>query len=167
MLIRASISKMPDLVARLSALHSTLTSRLTLQERLLSLSGRLDLVLSQVELRSGNAPAPLPVRSKNIKKRGTAKAAQKYIEGESSDEEEEGEQMEVELEGGDDDDEGSIEDVEFGGESDSEDGDEDESEGEDDEDDSDEDDEDNLVNGFIDDEAEENYEDDESEQDSE
>lgn len=154
-------TQMPDLVARLSALHSTLTSRLTLQERLLSLSGRLDLVLSQVELRSVNAPAPLPARSKNIKKRGTSKAAQKYVEGESSDEEEEAEQMEVEVEGGDDEDDGSIEDVELGGESDSEDEDEDE----DDEDDSDEDNEENLANGFIDDEAEEDY-DDESEEDS-
>ena len=42
---------MPDLVARLSGLHATLTQRLTLQESLLSLSGRLEMVISQIEMR--------------------------------------------------------------------------------------------------------------------
>ena len=76
---------MPDLVARLSHLYSTLTTRLTLQERLLSLSGKLDLVLTQVELRSSNAPAPVTSGKKKTKKRGTAKREPtKYIEGEST-----------------------------------------------------------------------------------
>lgn len=150
---------MPDLVARLSHLYSTLTTRLTLQERLLSLSGKLDLVLTQVELRSSNAPAPVTSGKKKTKKRGTTKREPtKYIEGESTDEE----QMQVEVES-DDDLEGSIEDIELGRDSDEDSEDEDE-EGDSDEDD---DDEDNLMNGFIDDEAEEDYEEDESEEDSE
>lgn len=153
---------MPDLVARLSGLHSTLTSRLTLQERLLSLSGRLELVLSQVELRSGVAPTPLPSRSKNAKKLGKEKEIPKYVEGDSSDEEQvEEEQMEVEIEGDEDDDD-SIEDIELGGGSDEDEEDEDEDES----DDEDDDDEENNLNGFIDDEAEEDYEEDESDEDS-
>ena len=59
---------MPDLVARLSGLHATLTQRLTLQESLLSLSGRLDMVISQIEMRSSGPPAPLPM-PKNKKSR--------------------------------------------------------------------------------------------------
>ena len=154
---------MPDLVARLSGLHSTLTSRLTLQERLLSLSGRLELVLSQVELRSGVAPTPLPSRSKNAKKLGKEKEISKYVEGDSSDEEQvEEEQMEVEIEEGDEDDDDSIEDIELGGGSDEDEEDEDEDES----DDEDDDDEENNLNGFIDDEAEEDYEEDESDEDS-
>lgn len=160
---------MPDLIARLSHLHSTLTTRLTLQERLLSLSGRLDLVLSQVELRSSNAPAPLPSKRKNTKKRGKLKIEPtKYIEGESSSEQDEKDTLDGVSgeEGGEieeDDEEGSIEDVELGGSE------EDLEEEEEDEDDEDEesDDEDNLVNGFIDDEASEDYEEDESEDESE
>ena len=153
---------MPDLVARLSGLHSTLTSRLTLQERILSLSGRLELVLSQVELRSGVAPTPLPSRSKNAKKLGKEKEIPKYVEGDSSDEEQvEEEQMEVEIEGDEDDDD-SIEDIELGGGSDEDEEDEDEDES----DDEDDDDEENNLNGFIDDEAEEDYEEDESDEDS-
>ncbi|KAH8120527.1 WD40-repeat-containing domain protein [Phellopilus nigrolimitatus] len=162
---------MPDLVARLSHLHSTLTTRLTLQERLLTLSGRLDLVLAQVELRSSNAPAPLPARKKKNRKRGKAKKEPlKYVEGESSDDEE---QMQVEVEGGKDDgsedDGGSVEDVELGGDSDEEsddDEEEEESDEEEEEEDDDEDDADtNLMNGFIDNEAED-YDEDESEEDS-
>jgi len=159
---------MPDLVARLSNLHSTLSTRLTLQERLLSLSGRLNLVLSQVEMRSSTAPAPLAVRKKNrVKPSATEKVEPfKYVEGESS---EEDNQIAVEVEDGDED--GSVEDVELGGDSDEDDESEDEDEdGEDDDDEDDEDDdgeEGNLVNGFVDDEAEEDYGEDESEEDSE
>ena len=152
---------MPDLVAKLSHLHSTLTSRLTLQERLLSLSGRLDLALAQVELRSSDAPAPLaPKKSKRGKKAVKTREAALYIEGESSEDEE---HMDVPLE--EEDETGSIEDIELG--ADSELGD---SEVSDDDDDDEEDDEDGGdMNGFIDDEAEEDEDEDdedESEQDS-
>ncbi|KIP01713.1 hypothetical protein PHLGIDRAFT_112841 [Phlebiopsis gigantea 11061_1 CR5-6] len=166
----AHLLTMPDLVARLSGLHATLTSRLALQESLLSLSGRLDLVISQIEMRSSSAPAPLivPQAAKGgRKKKRPQKKAAKYVEGES--EEEEGEGMDVEVESGDD--AGSVEDVELGG-SDEEDGEsavsdeeeeeDDEEEDEEDVEDDSEDGEDSKLNGFIDDEAEE-YSDDEDE----
>ncbi|KAJ7151528.1 WD40-repeat-containing domain protein [Mycena filopes] len=78
---------MPDLVARLSGLHATLSSRLALQENLLSLSGRLDMVLSQIEMRSSAAPATLAA-----KKAGSA---------------DEDEQMDVEVEVDSGDEDGS------------------------------------------------------------
>jgi U3 small nucleolar RNA-associated protein 5 len=155
-------TQMPDLVARLSGLHATLTTRLTLQDSLLSLNGRLDMVLSQIEMRSSAAPAPLALQKGKVLRNAQGKPEPgKYIEGESEDEE--NVQMDVEVEMESDDDAGSIEDVELGGESqEDEDEDEDEEDG-DEEDDSD--DEGPTLNGFIDDEAEEvdSDEDDESE----
>lgn len=171
---------MPDLVARLAGLHATLTARLTLRESLLSLSGRLDMVLQQVDLRATAAPAPLA--HSGIKGEATAAAGpagtrepRRYVEGES---EQETEAMDVELEEGSD--VGSIEDIELGAESGSEadavadadadmDEEEDEEEeyeegldedddGEDSEEDS-EGDEGPWLNGFVDDEAEEAEED--------
>ncbi|CAL1696654.1 unnamed protein product [Somion occarium] len=163
---------MPDLVARLSGLHQTLMTRLTLQESLLSLSGRLDMVISQIEMRSSAAPAPLPMPKKGKSKKSKAKkahqATRRYVEGESTEEEEEGEGadgMDVEVES--DDDAGSVEEVELGGSSDedeesAEESGEDIEEGDEEEDeDEDEDDEDSeggeglKLNGFIDDEADE------------
>ncbi|KAI0638978.1 NUC189-domain-containing protein [Trametes polyzona] len=157
---------MPDLVARLSGLHATLTQRLTLQESLLSLSGRLDMVISQIEMRSSGPPAPLPMpkNKRNQNKQTKAREARRYVEGESEDEDEE--QMEVEVESADE--EGSIEDVELGGEDS-----EGESLGDSDDEDSDEEDEeeddgdDPTLGGFIDDEAEEDYSEDEEDEDSE
>lgn len=149
---------MPDLVARLSGLHATLTSRLALQDSLLSLSGRLDMVLSQIELRSSNAPAPLAVAPKAKRAKVENAVVKRYVEGESEDDEE----MEVEVENGDD--EGSLEDVEFGkdGDESSEDhGSKDEEESDDDDDEEDG----PRLNGFVDDEADEF--DDEEDDDSE
>ena len=156
-----SSRQMPDLVARLSGLHATLTQRLTLQESLLSLSGRLDMVISQIEMRSSGPPAPLPLpKAKSKQKPAKAREATRYVEGES---EEEDAQAEVQVESADED--GSVEDVELGGEDSEE-----ESLGsdEDDEEDDDEDDEgdDSAFGGFIDDEAEE-YSEDEDEDESE
>lgn len=134
-----------DLVPRLSGLHATLTSRLALQQSLLSLSGRLEMVLSQIELRSSTAPAPLtlnrskPSQSVQSKNKGPLR----YVEGESGDEADE---MDVE-----EDDEGSVEDIELGGDS----ADEDDDEEWDDEEADDDSDEDPTMNGFIDGEAEE------------
>jgi len=147
---------MPDLVARLSGLHATLTTRLTLHESLLSLNGRLDMVLSQVEMRSSAAPAPVAVRRRGKGAAQNTEEVKRYVEGES--EEEADDQMDVEVESGDD--AGSVEDVELGGES------------EEDEDDKEEDSEDDeeggpTLNGFIDDEAEEDYEEDEEDDYSE
>ena len=110
---------MSDLVARLAGLHATLTSRLALRESLLSLSGRLDMVLQQVNLRASAAPATLSHGGKKGKAPVGAvgtREARRYVEGES--EQEEAEAMEVELEEGSDG--GSIEDIELGAESGSE-----------------------------------------------
>ncbi|EKM60719.1 uncharacterized protein PHACADRAFT_168035 [Phanerochaete carnosa HHB-10118-sp] len=131
---------MPDLVARLSGLHATLTSRLALQESLLSLSGRLDMVISQIEMRSSTAPAPLTVpqvQKEQGKKKKQRKKAAKYVEGESEEEDEDVEGMEVGVESGDD--AGSVEDVELGGSDGEEedDGEEEEEDGDEDEDDED------------------------------
>jgi U3 small nucleolar RNA-associated protein 5 len=157
------IMQMPDLVARLSGLHATLTTRLTLQESLLALSGRLDMVLSQIEMRSSAAPAPLALQKGNVPFNAQGKReARKYVEGESDDDENAHMDVEVEMES--DDDVGSIEDVELGGDS-QDDSDEDEDEDEEDEEDDEDDDEGPTLNGFIDDEADEfdEDEDDESE----
>lgn len=173
---------MPDLVARLAGLHATLTARLTLRESLLSLSGRLDMVLQQVDLRTTTAPAPLAHRGKKGKATAAAgllgtRDPRRYVEGES---EQEVEAMDVELEEGSD--MGSVEDIELGAESGSEadadaDADMDENEDEEeeyeeglDEDDDGEDSEEDSegdegpwLNGFIDDEAEEAEDESESE----
>ncbi|KAG6837912.1 hypothetical protein H0H93_013065 [Arthromyces matolae] len=150
--------QIPDLVARLSGLHATLTSRLTLQESLLSLNGRLDMVISQIELRSSAAPAPLaPKKGKKTSETQTTEVT-RYVEGESEDESDDAVQMEVEVESGDE--EGSVEDVELGGDSDEE----EMSEEDDEEEEEDDDDDDPTMNGFIDDEAEEWSDDDEAEE---
>ncbi|KAH9846600.1 NUC189-domain-containing protein [Lenzites betulinus] len=154
---------MPDLVARLSGLHATLTQRLTLQESLLSLSGRLDMVISQIEMRSSGPPAPLPMpkTKRGQNKQTQVREARRYIEGESGDEDEDGAAVEVESA----DEEGSIEDVELGGDSEGESVEDSDEEDSDDEDEDDEGD-DPTLGGFIDDEAEE-YSEDEDEDESE
>lgn len=145
----------PDLVARLSGLHATLSARLALHESLLSLNGRLDMVLAQIEMRSSAAPAPLAPRKGKSKAVALEKNVKRYVEGESSSSDDNGD-VDVEVESGDSDD-GSIEDVELGGESS-----DNETSDEEDED-SDESSEGRTMNGFIDDEAEEYSTDDESE----
>lgn len=154
----AHLMTMPDLVSRLSGLHATLTSRLALQDSLLSLNGRLDMVLSQIEMRSSTAPTPLTPHKNGVptKSQGERQPT-RYVEGES---EEEG--PEVGVESGED--EGSIEDIELGGESEAEETDEEGSDEEDEDEDSDG--EGPTLNGFIDDEAEE-FEDDEEDDESE
>jgi U3 small nucleolar RNA-associated protein 5 len=168
---------MPNLVSRLASLHATLTTRLALQERLLLLNGRLDLALSQVELRSANAPTK--PSSKKVKNGGDKeKNVTRYVEGESSEEE-----MEVDVQEGSD--AGDIEEIGLGGksnqQSDSEEespetsGEEDsdsesisddaEDEGVDDEDDDSED--GPRLNGLIDDEAEESWGSEEEEEEEE
>ncbi|KAF5392540.1 hypothetical protein D9757_002154 [Collybiopsis confluens] len=157
---------LPDLVARLSGLHSTLTSRLTLQDSLLLLSGRLDMVLSQIEMRSSVAPAP--ITSHPGKPASKVKPVEKthYVEGESEDEDE---QMDVEVEVDSGNDDGEVEDIELGGSSQEESEKEDAADGDDDDEEDqeeDDDDADPTMNGFIDDEADEEFteeEEDESE----
>lgn len=162
-----SFHQVPDLVARLSGLHATLTTRHALQESLLSLSGRLDMVMSQIEMRSSAAPAPIAMLSQKGAKASMKREVRRYVEGESEDEEDE---MDVEVEVDSGDEGGSVEDVELGGDSD-EDEEEEEtepSEGEDsDSEDEDSDDSGSRLNGFIDDEADEFDEDEDDDDDSE
>ena len=143
-------------MAKLSGLHATLTTRLTLQQNLLSLSGRLELVLSQMQIRSSVAPTPLV--SKNEKSLKSKGKLTKYVEGESEQSESDGrdEQMDIEEI---DDDNGSIEDVELGASSEDANSEEsDEANDSDYEDDMDV----PTINGFIDDEAEEYSEEEDS-----
>ncbi|KAH7887881.1 hypothetical protein F5I97DRAFT_1805814 [Phlebopus sp. FC_14] len=149
---------MPDLVARLSSLHATLTSRLALQESLLSLNGKLDMVLSQIEMRSSTAPAIVSSRKDISTRSNGIRQPTHYVEGESENEEE---QINVEAPVESGDEEGSVEDIELGG--DSEDDSEDDGNGEE-EDEERSDGSDPAIDDFIDDEAEEF---DEEEDDSE
>lgn len=154
---------MPDLAARLSSLHATLTARLALQERLLTLSGRLELVLAQIELQSSRAPAPLLPRSDQGKKGQpfNMRRPTRYVEGESTDEDE----MDVEIEQGSGEDGSDVEEVGLGGAESSG------SEEDVDDDDEDEDEEGSDISdgetgdAFIDDEAEEDWESDEEDDD--
>ncbi|GAA5854471.1 hypothetical protein JCM9279_006618 [Rhodotorula babjevae] len=99
----------PSLVSRLAALHASLTQRLALQQPLLALQGRLELVMSQIDLRQDRARAQT-ARSgaKAIK---AAPKGRRYVEGESTDDEDEqlGEGPER-----DEDSEGDVEDVVLG-----------------------------------------------------
>jgi len=157
----------PDLVARLAGLHATLTARAALQEPLRALSGRLDFVLQQMELRAVPAPAPLARGGASGKSKEKSRKVHRYVEGESEEEDVTANgAMHVEVEEGSEI--GSIEDVELGGassEGEDDDEEEDDEDYEDGEDEDDEGDESPRPNGFIDDEAEESEDD--SEDDSE
>lgn len=158
----AHLLTMPDLVARLAALHATLTTRATMQDRLLALSGRLELVLAQAALRGD----PVSGTAKP-KKDDPNQPETRYVEGESDEEPIEdddsdsdaGSEEVVEL--GDDDEE---DDLPSG--SGEEDDDEEDEDDEDDEDESGSDTGARRANGLVDDEAEEEW-DDESESDEE
>ncbi|CAE6421146.1 unnamed protein product [Rhizoctonia solani] len=143
----------PDLVSRLASLHATLGARLALQDRLLALNGRLDLVLAQIDVQS--APRAILDEDLIAKKKKVRRKAAHYVEGES--ESDDGMSVDGEDdsdEDEDEDDEGSVEEVGFGSEDEDEDDDE-----EDEEYDSEED--GPKINGFVDDEAEEDYSEDE------
>ncbi|KAG0151717.1 hypothetical protein CROQUDRAFT_71450 [Cronartium quercuum f. sp. fusiforme G11] len=133
----------PALVTKLTTLHSSLQKRLVLHSKLLSLNGRLELVLNQIEQNKSSGPAkfptiaisnpkqPLPesrpTRRFKDPKAVKTRAPVKYVEGESTDEDEEtakASKSQEESEGSEDEDEasedeGSIEDVVLGSESDS------------------------------------------------
>lgn len=94
----------------MSALHRTIEARLELHQPLLALSGRLELVCSQIELRREAAQIN--------QERANTTAAIEFVEGEESDDD-----MEEEEE------EGSVEDIVLGPRQDS-----DDEEGSDDED---------------------------------
>lgn len=140
--------QIPDIVARLSGLYTTLNQRLGLHESLVSLSGRLDTVLSQAECRAALAPASLKVDK--TAKENRSVAVERYIEGKSDSEEAEDTDLDAEVEVERFEDEGSVEDIELGRESESE----EEEESED-------------MDEFIDDEAEEGEAEDTDEDDDE
>lgn len=105
----AYLMSLPTLVQRLAQLHSTLTSRLASQERLLALNGRLELVLSQIELRNAYAQQKQArVGSGGVGggrkrgKKGTATQKQngvkQWVEESSDEEDEEDEEMDVDDE---------------------------------------------------------------------
>ncbi|SCZ91681.1 BZ3500_MvSof-1268-A1-R1_Chr5-1g07602 [Microbotryum saponariae] len=113
----------PSLVTRLSALHASLTSRLSIQPTLFALNGRLDLVLAQIQSRQqGVIKRRVAAKGGKVGAQGT-----RYVEGESSEDSEDGEGSEPS------EDEGSVEDVMLGGD-DEEDDDDDSGEGSEEED---------------------------------
>lgn len=63
------LMSLPNLVHRLSALHATLSNRLAAHERILALNGRLELVLSQIELRAAYT-AEQAARVQGVKTKG-------------------------------------------------------------------------------------------------
>ncbi|CDZ96484.1 WD40 repeat-containing protein [Phaffia rhodozyma] len=122
----------PNLLVKLEPIHRVLNERIALNAPLLSLSGRLELALAQIEARQQQQASQAARAAGKSSNGGT------YIEGESSDSSSSDEESGSEEEG---EDVGEMEDVGFGIGSDE---DEDDSEDEDDEDDEDaEDDEDN------------------------
>lgn len=86
-------------------MHSLLSTRLQLQTPLLSLSGRLELALAQIESRQQEQARSL---------KGESKVGGTYVEGESDDESDEGDVEDVGLGGdsSDEDDDGMDVDME-------------------------------------------------------
>jgi U3 small nucleolar RNA-associated protein 5 len=129
------LRQVPSLVSRLASLHKTVDARLVMHDRLLALNGRLELLVSQIDMRREEA---MP-RSQSASNTGVTR----YVEGESSDE--------MEMDDAQDD-EGSVEDVVLGAASEKEDQDESE---EVDEDEDDEEGGPRTADGFMELEAEE------------
>ncbi|GAA6047982.1 hypothetical protein JCM3770_006455 [Rhodotorula araucariae] len=115
----------PSLVTRLAALHASLSQRLALQAPLLALQGRMELVMSQIDLRQDRARVQTARSKKALK---PAPKGRRYVEGESTDDEE----AQVDGLEGDDLSEGDIEDVVLGAGGDGESDDDDDESGDDD-----------------------------------
>ncbi|KNF05166.1 hypothetical protein PSTG_01794 [Puccinia striiformis f. sp. tritici PST-78] len=135
----------PTLVTQLTTLHASLQKRLRLNTKLLSLNGRLELVLNQIELNrvlNGNQQSSNSKKNKSSEKNPKKNPAisvdkqepYRYVEGESSGSEPEEKTNEDSDDGDDSDDEsddrigdsdseeeGSVEDVVLGSGSDEED----------------------------------------------
>jgi U3 small nucleolar RNA-associated protein 5 len=116
------LMSLPKLVHRLSALHSTLSSRLASHERLLALNGRLELVLGQIEMRAAyTAQQALKVQGVKTKGRQDQSADQEakkklqiegkqWVEESSSEEEDDPDDPEDEMDVDQDDDDEEEED---------------------------------------------------------
>jgi U3 small nucleolar RNA-associated protein 5 len=98
---------MPSLPLHLASLSQLLSTRLELHQPLLSLSGRLDLALAQITMRRIAAEQAAANAAEAQVGGGKGSQGERYIEGESSDEED----VQVEV----DDGEGEIEDVDMRG----------------------------------------------------
>ena len=162
---------LPHLVSRLSALHHSLAARLASHERLLSLRGRLELVMSQIDMQMAYTADDTPIEvhgqklgrrsaAADVERRAAAEAAraqgQTWVEGEDvediedvglgagdaeMDEADDVEQMDEDDDEGDEDEEDEDEDEEEEEEDVEE---EDEEEEDDDDEDVDEDEDDDL-----------------------
>ena len=162
---------LPHLVSRLSALHHSLAARLASHERLLSLRGRLELVMSQIDMQMAYTADDTPIEvhgqklgrrsaAADVERRAAAEAAraqgQTWVEGEDvediedvglgagdaeMDEADDVEQMDEDDDKGDEDEEDEDEDEEEEEEDVEE---EDEEEEDDDDEDVDEDEDDDL-----------------------
>lgn len=141
---------MPSLPTHLAALSNLLATRMELYQPLLTLSGRLDLALAQINMRR------LAAEQATADDKGEG---EHYIEGESDDE--------VQIEVGEED-EDAIEDINMmAGESSNEDDDESEEDSDEDEDEDEDDDVLDSDDGLLDIEAEESDDEEEEESDEE
>lgn len=88
--------QIPSLIDRLASLHATLEARGSFHTQLLALSGRLDLVVSQIDIRTQMAPAERGTKKTLVTDKNTpapkTNAVNKYVEGEDESDSEEEEQ---------------------------------------------------------------------------
>lgn len=143
---------MPSLPLHLANLSQMLQTRLQLYQPLLSLSGRLDLALAQIQIRQQAA-----LNAEGGGRKGAE--GERYVEGESESEEDEDDDVSIEVGDGD----GEIEDVDMRDIGSDEDEDSDEDSDEDDEDEDEDLLESGSEQGFLDLEAEEDGSEDEDE----
>lgn len=75
----AYLMSLPNLVARLSQLHHSLAARLASHERLLALKGRMELVMSQIDMHMSYTAdeAQMPVQGQKLGKRSSATELEK------------------------------------------------------------------------------------------
>lgn len=127
----AYLMSLPNLVARLSQLHHSLAARLASHERLLALKGRMELVMSQIDMQMSYTAdeVTVPVQGQKLGKKSTPaeleskqNASQQQQHGqtwtEPDDDEEQVEEIgltageDTMLDDDDDDDEGDVDNVE-------------------------------------------------------
>ena len=82
----AYLLSLPNLVARLAALHHSLAARLASHERLLALKGRMELVMSQIDLHMAYTAdeAPVQVQGQRMGRRSTAAEAERRGDAEEA-----------------------------------------------------------------------------------
>ncbi|KAM0792773.1 hypothetical protein ACM66B_002545 [Microbotryomycetes sp. NB124-2] len=141
----------PSLVTRLASLHASLTRRLALEPTLLALNGRLDLVVSQIDVKRDNVRRRIELSEK--RQTVGARKGTKYVEGESDDDDDDEEEDEedvdrdVDMDDEDDLDDSEVEDVLLASQDEQDEVDEDDGFGFDDDDDDDDEEEDAEAGG--------------------